>query len=203
VERHLFIDFEFTMPEKAEKDKTHFPEIIEAGMVLVENGKILHKFRSFVKPEINPILTEKCKRFLNICQDDVDQGISFQELIKTLHSFYLPKSTVVVTWGNMDMVVLRKSCNYWNIPFPFEGREKDLSIEYMRFYGERNQTGLTKALEQYGKKEKRKHHRALEDALMTFEIFQYLQRDKQYLQQRPKNCIGDFVDLTRLKAVLA
>lgn len=75
-----------------------------------------------------------------------------------------------------------------------------MSIEYMRFYGERNQTGLTKALEQYGKKEKRKHHRALEDALMTFEIFQYLQRDKQYLYNKAKNRIGDFVDLTRVRA---
>jgi sporulation inhibitor KapD len=200
VERLLFIDFEFTMPEKTEKERTHFPEIIEAGVVLVEDGKIIRQYRSFVKPEINPTLTERCKRFLQICQEDVDQGITFRELIQTLHSFYRLGSTVVVTWGNMDMVVLRKSCRYWNIPFPFEGRERDLSIEYMRFYGERNQTGLTKALEQYGKKEKRKHHRALEDALMTFEIFQYLQRDKQYLYNKAKNRIGDFVDLTRVRA---
>lgn len=198
VHQHLFIDFEFTMPETGEGGKSFFPEIIEVGVVSVIDQKISETYSSFVQPKCNPILTESCKSFLDITQADVDQGISFAEMVNQLASFYQKGKTTVVTWGNMDMVVLKKSCQLWGIDYPFQGKELDLSMEYMKFYGDRNQTGLMKALREYGQETDRKHHRALDDALTTFEIFRLVEQDKKYLQKPVSNCIGDYVDLSRL-----
>jgi sporulation inhibitor KapD len=148
-------------------------------------------------------LTERCKQFLEIRQEDVDRGIPFSQLIDVLRTFYLPESAAIVTWGNMDMLILRRSCERWGLSFPFQGKELDLSIEYMKFYGERKQTGLMKSLQQYGDIPKRQHHRALDDAFATYEIFRRIEKDKEYLMAPPKNCIGDFVDLAQLKKRLA
>lgn len=203
VHQHLFIDFEFTMPETGVREKGYAAEIIEVGVVSTINGEVDETFRSFVQPKWNPILSERCKSFLNLAQSDVDLGISFIELAEKLQSLYRSEQTMIVTWGNMDMYVLKKSCEKWEIEFPFRQRELDLSIEYMRFYGERNQTGLMKAFREYGHQSSRQHHSALDDALTTYEIYLSLERDKQYLQKPATSQIGDLVDLNSLREKLA
>ncbi len=198
ADQRLFIDFEFTMPETGRKDRSFFPEIIEVGIVCASGLEVHKTFSSYVQPVINPTLTERCKAFLDITQDDVDQGISFTELVEILNTFDQSGKALVITWGNMDMYVLKKSCEHWGTPYPFRGREVDLSIEYKKFYGDRNQTGLIKALHEYGYKEKGKHHRALDDALAAFEIYKLIENDRKYLNKTRSNCIGDFVDLSGL-----
>ena len=66
AEQLVFIDFEFSMPERHRVPKGFFPEIIEAGVVVVEYGKVSDTFSSYVKPTAFPKLTNRCKRFLSI-----------------------------------------------------------------------------------------------------------------------------------------
>jgi sporulation inhibitor KapD len=195
VQHLLFLDFEFSMPEKEEKVKGFISEIIEAGIVSVVDGKVEKTFNAFVRPEFQPVLTDRCKEFLGIRQEEVDQGISFTELLDVI-SGLVRENTTIVTWGNMDLVMLRKSCELRGIVLPFRARELDLSMEYMNFYGDRNQTGLMKALRELGKTTERRHHRALDDALTTFEIFQLIEKDKKYLEKPESPCIGDLIDLS-------
>ncbi|MFE8702395.1 3'-5' exonuclease KapD [Cytobacillus sp. FJAT-54145] len=196
--QHLFIDFEFTMPERSERFKGFYPEIIEAGIVSVVNNQICEKFSSYVSPVRFPVLSDRCKSFLNISQEQVDSGISFLQLLNKLQEFSsnYPKNTVV-TWGNMDMKVLRKNCDQAGVPFPINGKEIDLSMEYKRFFGDQNQTGLWKAVQEYGKEGTGKHHRALDDAMTTFNIFRLVEKDKRYLQKHEPTTIGDRVDFSK------
>ncbi|WP_026694641.1 3'-5' exonuclease KapD [Peribacillus kribbensis] len=196
---YLFIDFEFTMPEGKAKPEGFYPEIVEVGLVSVVNEKITHKFSSFVSPERFPALTERCKTFLNISQEQVDGGISFKELVAFLQRLEAeyPRVTVV-TWGNMDMKVLKNTCAKANLPFPFCGTLLDLSMEYKRFFGDQNQTGLWKAVQEYGKQGTGKHHRALDDALTTYNIFKLVEKDKKYLDKPEPTTIGDRIDLSKV-----
>jgi sporulation inhibitor KapD len=196
--QHLFIDFEFTMPEKNKKNPNFYPEIIEAGIVAVQNGRIMEQFSSFVTPMKFSKLTDRCKTFLNITQQQVDQGISFEQLVQKLMEYQKISPTTVVTWGNMDMKVLRSNCEKANLPFPFLTKEIDLSMEYKRFFGDQNQTGLWKAVQEYGKEGTGKHHRALDDALTTYNIFRLVEKDKKYLQKPEPTTIGDRIDLSKL-----
>ncbi|WP_082036381.1 3'-5' exonuclease KapD [Bacillus sp. B-jedd] len=196
--QHLFIDFEFTMPERNIRARDFFPEIIEAGIVSVIDNKIRTQYSTYVVPARFPILTERCKSFLHITQQQIDTGIPFAELVKYLEELARGQENVIVTWGNMDMKVLRQNCEASGIPFPFKGKEIDLSMEYKRFFGDQNQTGLWKAVQEYGKEGTGRHHRALDDALTTYNIFKLVEKDKRYLEKPKPTTIGDRVDFSKL-----
>lgn len=195
---HLFIDFEFTMPENRNFPKNFFPEIIEAGIVAVEKDKIIDQYSNYIRPTAFPTLTNRCKSFLNINQKDVMGGASFVELIDVLNSFTVQERGTVITWGNMDMKVLKSNCDYHRVPFPLTCKHVDLSLEYKKFFGDQNQTGLWKAVQEYGKEGTGKHHRALDDALTTFNIFRLIEKDKSYLAKPEPTTIGDRIDFSKL-----
>jgi sporulation inhibitor KapD len=201
--QHLFIDFEFTMPEKNVRNKKFFPEIIEAGMVSVIDDVIIEEFSSFVTPVAFPNLSNRCKSFLHISQQQVDGGITFLELVQKMEEMNKGYENTIVTWGNMDMRVLRQNCLHSGIAFPFEAKEVDLSMEYKRFFGDQNQTGLWKAVQEYGKQGTGKHHRALDDALTTYNIFSLVEKDKRYLEKPEPTTIGDRIDFSKLLNELA
>ncbi|MGG3888152.1 3'-5' exonuclease KapD [Metabacillus fastidiosus] len=194
----LFLDFEFTMPEGKNNPKGFYPEIIEVGIVSVNNKKIESEFSSFIKPIQFPVLSERCKKFLHISQENVDEGMDFHELTDLLKKYDKGTPNTVITWGNMDMKVLRHNCQKQNVSFPLTGKFLDLSMEYKKFFGDSNQTGLWKAVEEYGKKGTGKHHRALDDALTTYNIFKLVEKDKQYLEKPTPTTIGDRIDLNKI-----
>lgn len=145
-----------------------------------------------------PELSERCKSFLHISQEQVDKGISFADLICRLEQMGGNNADEIVTWGNMDMKVLRQNCSQAGTAFPFKGKEVDLSMEYKRFFGDQNQTGLWKAVKEYGKEGTGRHHRALDDALTTYKIYQLVEKDKKYLQNHEPTTIGDRIDLSKI-----
>ncbi|MBM7651919.1 3'-5' exonuclease KapD [Neobacillus cucumis] len=197
--QYLFIDFEFTMPERNVRMKDFFAEIIEVGIVAVVDDQVIEQFSSYVTPLKFPKLSERCKSFLHISQQQVDMGLSIYELIKKLAEFNQDNvDTTIVTWGNMDMKVLRQNCLMAGVNFPFHGAELDLSMEYKRFFGDQNQTGLWKAVQEYGKEGTGKHHRALDDALTTYNIFKLVEKDKRYLEKPKPTTIGDRIDFSKL-----
>jgi sporulation inhibitor KapD len=196
--QHLFIDFEFTMPERNVRMKDFFAEIIEVGIVSVVENQITDQFSSFVTPLKFPILSERCKSFLHISQQQVDTGLSFYELVRKMEEFSNNYETTIVTWGNMDMKVLRHNCLTAEVDFPFDAVELDLSMEYKRFFGDQNQTGLWKAVQEYGKEGTGRHHRALDDALTTYNIFRLVEKDKRYLEKPEPTTIGDRIDFSKL-----
>lgn len=197
-QQYVFIDFEFTMPEGKMKMDGFYPEIIEVGAVVVLNGEIISQYSEFVKPNRFPILSKRCKNFLGIDQSKVDNGISFDLLIDTLYAFETNHTSKVITWGNMDMKVLRQNCQANGLNFPFKGPQIDLSMEYKRFFGDQNQTGLWKAVKEYGSDGVGKHHRALDDALTTFNIYKLVDKDKKYMEKHEPTTIGDLIDLSEV-----
>ncbi|WP_409254379.1 3'-5' exonuclease KapD [Bacillus sp. SCS-153A] len=194
----IIIDFEFSMPERQQNPRGFYPEIIETGLVAVQNGKITDKFSTYVKPSAFPVLTKRCKQFLSISQNDVDNGIPFHSLIQYLSEMNRRGKNKIITWGNMDMKVLRNNCNKAGIDFPFTGEFIDLSMEYKRFFGDQNQTGLWKAVQEYGREGVGKHHKALDDALTTYHIYKLVEKDKKYLDKAEPTTIGDRIDLSKL-----
>jgi sporulation inhibitor KapD len=202
-QQYLFIDFEFTMPEGRANPAGFYPEIIEVGFVSVVEDSIQEQFSSFVTPNKFTKLTERCKKFLHINQSQVEAGISFEELVTLLKNVNMTKPTTVVTWGNMDMKVLKQNCQKRGVEFPFTGNQIDLCMEYKRFFGDQNQTGLWKAVQAYGKEGTGKHHRALDDALTTYNIFNLVEKDKKYMRKHEPTTIGDRIDLSKVLNHLA
>ncbi|RSK28407.1 3'-5' exonuclease KapD [Bacillus sp. HMF5848] len=196
--QYLFLDFEFSMPESKANPPGFFPEIIEVGLVAIKNQQ-KETYSTYVKPRFFPVLSHRCKSFLSITQDEVENGIPFAELVGILSHYDSQAPTTVITWGNMDMKVLRNNCHKASIPFPFTGKTRDLAMEYKKFFGDQNQTGLWKAVQEYGKEGTGKHHCALDDALTTYNIFKLVEQDKRYLSAPPMTTIGERIDWQKLK----
>ncbi|AKL86117.1 3'-5' exonuclease KapD [Bacillus atrophaeus] len=194
----LIIDFEFTMPEGKYSPQNFFPEIIEAGIVKSVDDAVVETFSSYIKPKKFPKLTKRCKSFLMITQKDVDEGMKFEEFIRKLNELDPQKDCTIVTWGNMDMKVLKQNCMFNHIPFPFKGEMRDLSLEYKNFFGDRTLTGLWKAAEEYGDEGTGTHHKALDDALTTHKLFKRVEQDKQYLEKPKPPTIGERIDLSEV-----
>ncbi|PPA69995.1 3'-5' exonuclease KapD [Jeotgalibacillus proteolyticus] len=197
----IFIDFEFSMPE-GRGPKGFFPEIIEVGLISVKDFSDTDEFSSYVKPRVFKRLSRRCKSFLSISQEDVDGGITLAALVKRLAALNNQGNNKVITWGNMDMRVLRQNCERAGLPFPFSGEFVDLSMEYKRFFGDRNQTGLWKAVQEYGRDGVGKHHKALDDAQTTQHIYHLVEKDKRYLNRAEPTTIGDRIDLSKLQQLL-
>jgi len=194
---YVFLDFEFTMPENKTTPRGFFPEIIEVGLVVVAGNEVCEQFSSYVKPTSFPVLTERCKSFLKITQAQIDEGILFTELVARLQQYDALRPTVI-TWGSMDMKVLKHNCAQANLPFPFTGEHRDLAMEYKMFFGERNQPGLRKAVQEYGKEGVGKPHCALDDAFTTYNIFKLVEKDKTYLAKPSQPTLGERVDFSQL-----
>ncbi|MBD3109022.1 3'-5' exonuclease KapD [Bacillus sp. AGMB 02131] len=201
--QYIFIDFEFTMPEGKVKNGKFFPEIIEVGSIVVVNDQIIDEYSAFIRPEKFPILSERCKNFLGIEQSSVDSGVSFKYLVDKLSSYRTHLPTSVITWGNMDMKVLKQNCQAHNLDFPFNAELVDFAMEYKRFFGDQNQTGLWKAVKEYGKDGVGKHHRALDDAMTTYNIYKLVAKDKKYMEKHEPTTIGDLIDLSKVFNKLA
>ncbi len=197
-DHYLFIDFEFTMPEDRNNPNGFFPEIIEYGIIEVKSGTIVNQYNSYVLPRVFQTLTNRCKNFLNITEGDLKTGVEFDVFHSLLRELDHPNSPTIATWGNMDMKVLKQNCQYSGHKFPLTGKQLDLSIEYQKFFGDRNQTGLWKAVQQYGDKAKGVWHRALDDARMTYELFTLIEQDRRYVDNYKPTTIGDVVDFSQL-----
>ncbi|ARA98680.1 or 3'-5' exonuclease KapD [Geobacillus thermodenitrificans] len=203
VPQYLFLDFEFTMPETKTTPNGFSPEIIEVGLVAVVDEQIVNQFSSYVKPLRFPQLTDRCKSFLNITQEQIDSGMSFYELVSLLRQYDRERPTTVVTWGNMDMKVLRENCQSARVEFPFTGEHRDLAMEYKRFFGNKNQTALRKAVQEYGNEGIGKAHCALDDAFTAYTIFRLIENDKKYLAKTKPPTIGERIDFTQLRKKFA
>ncbi|AMA73092.1 MULTISPECIES: 3'-5' exonuclease KapD [Aneurinibacillus] len=189
-ERYMFIDFEFTTFDKKEAPKGFFHEVIEVGMVIIEENEIVDTFSSLVVPVFFPQLGEKCIKLTGITQQDVMEGIEFKAMIDELLAQYIREKTTLVTWGDLDMKGLRRNCREHNIKFPFSVMLEDwldLSKAYQFYYGHKDTPGLWYALDKYGLAETAQSHRALDDAMATFKVMQMMQKDQWvYTREKPK-----------------
>ena len=102
--RPIFIvDVEATCWE----DRGHYTvdqtEIIEIGCVLATpDGKVLDEFCTFVRPVMDPILSDFCTQLTSINQGDVDKAPSFREAMNLFDFWIAGRQGVWGSWGNYD-----------------------------------------------------------------------------------------------------
>ena len=201
MEQYVFLDFEFSMPEIHVSKGSFTPEIIEAGIVTVSDEKVTNTFSSFIKPIIAPKLSKRCCEFLDITQSQVDNGMSFRELVKKIQSIISRATTTIVTWGNADLQILRASCSRQGNLSLGSFKELDLAEEYKRFFGGHNLTSLKNAVLNYVETDFDQRHRALDDALATYEVFKHYQKDRRFINMTNHTTIGDRLDMSKLLAL--
>jgi len=175
----IIVDFEATCEEKNEPDFNH--EIIEFPAVLVDcrSGELVKKWREYVKPVLNPTLSEFCKTLTGISQETVDAAETFPLVLQHFeywlreNSLGIDSTFALVTDGPFDVGrFLRLSCQHDNIPLPVWGsRWCNVRKAFANFYRSNTATtpgikvcGLQKMLERLGLEFEGTPHSGIDDA---------------------------------------
>ncbi|KAJ3066184.1 3'-5' exoribonuclease 1, partial [Rhizoclosmatium hyalinum] len=149
-------------------------EIIEFPVVLIDarSFSVCDEFRSFVRPLINPELTDFCTQLTGITQDQVENAPTFPEVLKLFESF-LSKHQIkhsrmaFITDGPWDIRdFVRNQCIYSNIKLPsYLSSYIDLRRMFTKFYGrkEGKRANLNGMLSLLGMQFEGREHSGIDD----------------------------------------
>ncbi|KAL0486969.1 exoribonuclease [Acrasis kona] len=93
------IDFEATCDDYNVNHGDQLQEIIEFPAVLLDTEvlKVVDTFQVFIKPEVEPILTDFCKNLTGITQDQIDNGINLLDAMKRFDDWLHVTHSVIST----------------------------------------------------------------------------------------------------------
>ncbi len=172
VKTKMFLDLEMSMhPYKV--DKKFVQEIIQVGYLLVdENDNVLEEYNEVIKPTIHKKLTKRTLKFLEITQDDVDQGIDFKQFYDHFRQVVIRYNPAIVVWGRNDFLAMRQGYTINKLPsLKKQTRYINLLKLHKNYFNLKNDIGLFNALKLYQTFEEEQAHNALEDAKITSKIF--------------------------------
>ncbi|PKP61358.1 MAG: 3'-5' exonuclease [Candidatus Altiarchaeales archaeon HGW-Altiarchaeales-1] len=164
---YIIIDLEATCDDKV-KNMVH--EIIEIGAVKInENGEIIDAFDEFVKPIINPTLSEFCKNLTQINQSQTDKAENFLTVIEKFKR-WLNDDYFLCSWGHYDRKQLINDCSLHNLDSKWTERHISIKHEYAKI-NKCKPCGMSKALEKEHITLTGTHHRGIDDAKNIAKIF--------------------------------
>lgn len=162
--RYVIVDLEATCWEGGSNIERM--EIIEIGAVTLESshGPAGEEFSAFVKPVIEPMLSEYCMQLTSIRQTDVNNADNFKMVFPRFIDWIGSQPFILCSWGNYDLKQFRVDCERHNIPLPESFlRHNNLKQEFADLKGIKP-CGMARALNSLGIKLEGTHHRGIDDA---------------------------------------
>ena len=169
---YIVLDIEFN----GRKFASELPmEVIEIGAVRLNSElEQLDTFTSFIKPVYFTKLNSFIQKKTGIPQEEIDRAARFPAVSKSFRQWLSASEEVMfITWGGEDIkrIVLdtrmhKLSDQYWMTTPYF-----DLLKGFTRYKGLTNDVSVEGALEMLELEGSGQAHRALDDAIMTAQIF--------------------------------
>jgi inhibitor of KinA sporulation pathway (predicted exonuclease) len=164
----LIIDLEATCSDD-EKIPSEQMETIEIGACWVQqDGVVLDRFQSFVRPVRNPRLTAFCISLTGIHQADVDNAPMFPVAAASLHQFveqYRAPASVWMSWGAYDQKQITRDSALHDVTEPIGLPHQNAKRLFAKAQRIGKEVGMAKACQLTRLTLKGVHHRALDDAL--------------------------------------
>ena len=162
--RYIVVDLEATCWEGV---RSADMETIEIGAVALgrANGPLESEFGTFVRPVIQPRLSDFCTVLTSIRQEDVDGADLFPDALQRLQAWIGSEPFCLCSWGNYDLNQLRNDCRRHNLQLPptFEHGHLDLKKEFAKVFHVKR-CGMARAMEVAGLPLQGAHHRGIDDA---------------------------------------
>jgi sporulation inhibitor KapD len=169
----LFLDLEFSLPSYYQT-MVHVPEIVQYGMV-IENvdGDIAFEDRSLVKPFKKYALNMRTLKFLNKTRAEFENACSYIEFYQLLERIIIEYDVKIIAWGRNDILAMEQSFSLNHLkPLDIRNRYINLMQVIKNYYNSKTDLGLFSTYEEMsGIAQEAQQHDALEDALMTREIY--------------------------------
>jgi inhibitor of KinA sporulation pathway (predicted exonuclease) len=149
-------------------------EIIEIGAIKVNDyGEAVSRFTRFIKPSINPVLSDFCKKLTSISQDDVDRSKLFPNVVEEFMDWIGvdEESYYLISWGKYDKQQLMQDCGLHRLDVEWLKMHYNLKPAYREIKNLKDEPGLKKAVKLEGFEFTGVHHRAISDAENLAKIF--------------------------------
>jgi len=172
----LVVDLEATCCDDRSFSKNE-TEIIEVGAVIVKAADFtpVDEFQSFVKPILQPKLTQFCTDLTSIEQADVDQAPSFPEVVGKLRKWVNQYPDYAFTsWGEYDRKQVEKDCRHHKINNPLGATHLNLKRLYCEKQNVKKGQSMKGALWLARIPLTGKHHRAIDDARNIVKLLPYV-----------------------------
>ena len=168
----IIVDLEATCSKNRDIEN----EIIEIGAVKIENGKVISQFDRFVKPIINPILTDFCKELTTIKQQDIDLAEEFPKVLKDFLNWIGTEDFILMSWGFYDKNQFIHDCRLHDLDISWIKEHKNIKLEFADKMHCRP-CGMDRALSLLHLDLLGTHHRGIDDAHNISKI--YLEMHKE------------------------
>ncbi|WP_066895609.1 3'-5' exonuclease [Clostridium nigeriense] len=148
-------------------------EIIEIGAIKLDNYmKPLEEFKTYIKPSAIPILNPKISEITNITEEDLKEGLTFQEGIENL-SKLINEGDIICSWAKDDIIEIINNAMYYGYNnLNWLKNYLDLQEYSTKILAKKKSLSLKNALEELKiKVDNNKLHDALNDAIYTSEVF--------------------------------
>lgn len=149
-------------------------EIIEIGALKINPvGEILGTYNKFIKPTVNPQLSDFCKSLTSISQDDVDRARIFPQVVEDFQNWVniFDEDYLLCSWGKFDVQLLHDNCVLHKMETDWLDQNMNVKDNYHQMKGEHKLSGLKNTIKHEGLEFTGIHHRAISDAENLAKIF--------------------------------
>lgn len=172
---YLIIDLEATCCKHGTIKREEM-ETIEIGAVMVDakSLEIVDEYEIFIRPILNPTLTDFCKELTTITQLDVDKALGYKEAIEDFKEWFSRYDNFLFcSWGDYDKNQFKRDCKLHEIEYPFNREHLNIKKEFAKVQGIKP-CGLDEALKVVDLKLTGTHHRGIDDARNMGRLMPYI-----------------------------
>jgi inhibitor of KinA sporulation pathway (predicted exonuclease) len=116
--RYIVVDLEATCwKESVDRNRS---ETIEIGAVCLESGDgpVVSEFAEFIKPVVEPTLSDFCTQLTSITQADVDEADYFWSVFPRFVEWIGDEPYRLCSWGGYDLNQFRRDCDRHKLELP-------------------------------------------------------------------------------------
>jgi len=142
-------------------------ETIEIGLVVIdlETLEIVDEFLRFVRPRINPVLSDFCKQLTSIQQADVDGASTYAEVGQDLEVFIARYPDAAwASWGDYDASQLERDAALAECPSLLFGLQHFNVRKWHKSLYDDKPKSLKQTVESLGLVWQGTYHRGIDDA---------------------------------------
>lgn len=158
-------------------DNDPLDEILQIGAVRLDRpgGRITDVFDISIHPCVHKKLGVMAREVLDMKQFE-DSAWDFPAAYAAFRD-WCGAENIFGTWGNSDMEVLRRNCEYWKLPEPELGEVYDIQESFCARLGTTQRIALYRAVEYCGIPDCLDCHNALSDAVYTAVVSEWIPPD--------------------------
>lgn len=168
AETIIILDTEYTAWEGSQERKwsgeNEHREIVQIGAIKVDANTLteIDSFNHFVKPTLNPELSEYFTNLTGISQKQIDElGIEYPVALSEYFSW--AENFDTYSFGKGDEKVLRENCELKGIPFLPKGKFFNMRDTFRKYGIPVENYNSGNIVEAFGIKKERSAHNALND----------------------------------------